>query len=109
MALAYREASKDLSKNGKPHISWVVTKVTRVDGQHPSPQSVFEFFSKVDVDPDKLCLGQGARLPAAVAVGPGAPNAEATICSAMGCNASQGGNSFCPGQGGKLSTRTTSG
>ena len=74
MALAYREASKELSKNGKPNISWVATKVTRVDGQHPSPQSVFEFFSKVDADPDKLCLGQGARLPAAVAVGPGAPN-----------------------------------
>ena len=52
MALAYREASKEISKKGKPNIAWVATKVTRVDGENPTPTSLHDFFKKVDADPD---------------------------------------------------------
>ena len=57
MALAFREASKEIEKyknpkNKQPHLAWVATKVTRVDGQNPSPQGLGEFFKKVDADQD---------------------------------------------------------
>ncbi len=52
MALAYREASKELSKSGKPNVAWVATKVARVDGEHPGTSALHEFFAKVDDDPD---------------------------------------------------------
>ena len=52
MALAYREASKELSKTDQANVSWVARKVTRVDGEHPDPQSLYDFFKKVDGDED---------------------------------------------------------
>ena len=52
LALAYREASKDLTKSGKANVAWVAKKVVRVDGKSPSPMSLHEFFAKVDADPD---------------------------------------------------------
>ena len=52
MALAYREASKELSKSGKPNVAWVARKVQRVDGEHPSQPALREFFAKVDGDSD---------------------------------------------------------
>ncbi len=50
--LAYREAGMEISKKGKPNIAWVATKVTRVDGENPTPTSLHDFFKKVDADPD---------------------------------------------------------
>ena len=35
MALACREASKELSQTGKPNVAWVARKVKRVGGKHP--------------------------------------------------------------------------
>ena len=53
MALAYREASKELSKDKKtPNVAWVAKKVAKVDGTHPRKQSLHEFFAKVDEGPD---------------------------------------------------------
>ena len=52
LALAYRDASREMSKTGRPNIAWVATKVTRVDGTHPGTSALHEFFAKVDADPD---------------------------------------------------------
>ncbi len=57
MALAFREASKEIEKyknpkNKQPNLAWVATKVARMDGQNPSPQGLGEFFKKVDADQD---------------------------------------------------------
>ena len=52
MALALREASRELTKSGKPNLVWIAGKVKRVDGEHPSTPSLHEFFAKVDRDPD---------------------------------------------------------
>ena len=51
MALAFREASKELNKSDKPNLAWIAQRVTRVDGEHPSRPSLHEFFAKVDRDP----------------------------------------------------------
>ena len=59
MALAYREASKELTKSGKPNVAWVARKVVLVDGKHPQKVSLYEFFAKVGNDnewfPGKHC------------------------------------------------------
>ena len=52
MALAYRQASKELTESKKPNIAWVARHVKRVDGQQPTKQSLHEFFTKVDRDRD---------------------------------------------------------
>ena len=52
MALAYREASKELSKTGKPNVAWVAQRVKRVDGLPVGTSALHEFFRKYDADPD---------------------------------------------------------
>ena len=40
LALAYREAGKELTTSGKPSVSWVARMVKRVDGTNPAEASL---------------------------------------------------------------------
>ena len=52
LALAYREASKELSEKKVPNIAWVASKLSRGDGKPVARQSLHEWLAKVDQDPD---------------------------------------------------------
>ena len=52
MALAYREASKQITTSGRANVAWVSRQVMRVDGANPTKESLSEFFAKVDADPE---------------------------------------------------------
>ena len=52
LALAYREASKEITKSGKANEAWVVSRVALANGSHPTRTSLRDFFLKVDADPD---------------------------------------------------------
>ena len=52
LALAYREASKQITKSGRANVAWVSRQVMRVDGANPTKESLSEFFAKVDADPE---------------------------------------------------------
>ena len=50
-ALGFREASKELH-GGEPNLPWIASRVTKIGGGHPSAQSLWELFAKIDADPE---------------------------------------------------------